>query len=93
MSDSPNEQKYSLLGAEIWLRLAFMVIFALALKLAIVALTAFVVVQFIIVLFTGAVNKSLLAVSKSTSEFVLQSWLFLSFASEEKPFPFRDWPS
>ncbi len=92
MSDSHMPQKYSLMGAEIWIRLVFMVIYSLALKLVLLVLGLVAVVQFFIVLIQGQANSSMLSFSESSAQFVLQTWRFLTFVSEEKPFPFRDWP-
>lgn len=92
MGDNHWPQKYACLAVEIWLRLAFMLIYVVALKLAIMALSVIVVVQFFIALIQGQANAALVNFSESCIQFSLQTWRFLCFASEEKPFPFRDWP-
>lgn len=92
MSDSHWPQKYTFLGIEIWLRLVFMLIYIIALKVAVLALSVIIVIQFVIALIHGQANNSLLGFSESCIQFVLQVWRFLCFTSEEKPFPFRDWP-
>ncbi|GAA6153203.1 DUF4389 domain-containing protein [Pseudoteredinibacter isoporae] len=93
MSDSHMPQKYSLLGPEIWIRLAFMVVYAIVLKLVLLVLGIVAVVQFFIVLIQGQANTAMVEFSESCAQFVLQSWRFLTFVSEDKPFPFRDWPA
>lgn len=92
MSVEQHSVRYNMLSAEIWIRLAFMVVFAVMLKLAIIVLAALTVIQFLLALITGAPNGNLTQFGASTSRFVFQAWRYLSFASEEKPFPFQDWP-
>ncbi|MBB6523376.1 DUF4389 domain-containing protein [Pseudoteredinibacter isoporae] len=93
MSDSHMPHKYSFLGAEIWIRLVFMVIYSITLKLALLVLGLVAVVQFFIALIQGQANSDIIKFSESCAQFVLQSWRFLTFVSEDKPFPFRDWPT
>jgi hypothetical protein len=54
---------------------------------------AVVVIQFGFVLITGDRNQKLLDFGASLSKFIYQILQFVTFNSEDKPFPFSDWPS
>lgn len=49
-------------------------------------------VQFLFSLFTGKANSALLELGSSLSKFIYQALEFLTYNTEEKPFPFADWP-
>lgn len=88
-----NQQlKSNLLSTPRWIRLIFMVLFAVALQVAGTVMYVVVVVQFIISLVTGSCNKALRSFGSSLSKFIYQTLQFLTYNSEEKPFPFADWP-
>jgi hypothetical protein len=58
-----------------------------------VVLVAVVVIQFGFVLITGERNQKLLDFGATLGKFIYQILQFVTFNSEEKPFPFADWPS
>jgi hypothetical protein len=75
-----------------WLRLFFMLIFAALLQIASIVMWALVIAQFIFSLFTGEDNINLRKFGYSLSAYIFHTLKFLSYNSEEKPFPFSDWP-
>ena len=75
-----------------WLRLAFMLLFAVMAEIAIPIMMLLVLVQFVFRLFVGRLQAEIYAFSSSLSKFIFQAYQFLSYQSEEKPFPFNDWP-
>jgi len=77
----------------IWLRGVFMILLAMLYSLAGTVLFVVVVLQFIFVLLGSAPNTRLLAFGRSLGSYVQQVVNFLTFSTEEKPFPFSDWPS
>lgn len=77
----------------IWLRLLWMVIFAVIFNIAELIVAAIAVLQFGIVLFTGECNARILAFSRSLNRFIYQILSFVTFDSDERPFPFADWPA
>ena len=86
--------KEKLSAKDKWFRLIFMVIFAIVvycIGLTLVWLIA--IFQFIYSLFVGKPNKTLLPFGGSLSKYIYQMMAFLTYASEEKPFPFGPWPS
>lgn len=89
MSDSQQQEKI----AGQLIRLVFMVVFAALLQLAIMILWPVVILQFGFALITGSDNEALREFGKSLSAFVRQTMDYLTYNTEEKPFPFQDWPS
>ena len=75
-----------------WVRLLFMFLFAIALCLLSYLIGALVLLQFILVLVTGKDNEKLRHFGNSCSVYIAQILQFLTYNSENKPFPFDDWP-
>jgi len=75
-----------------WMRVLFVLLFALLYMVAEVVVLVIVVVQFGFVLITGARNANLLAFSANLSEYMYRILRFVMFNSDERPFPFADWP-
>ena len=76
----------------IWLRGMFMILFGILYSLAGTLLFVVAVLQFIFVLLGSAPNTRLLTFGRSLGSYVQQIVNFQSFNTEEKPFPFNDWP-
>ena len=78
----------------IWLRLLFMLVITFLYSVSRIVVGTVVVVQFFWVLFTGEANQKLQIFGKSLSTYTNQILLYLTFNTEERPFPFDiDWPS
>jgi hypothetical protein len=88
-----DEVKGNLKNAEVWMRLLYIVIFYLFYGAAKVVLFVMVIYQFLSTLFTGKTNERLLDFGRQLSEYIYQTVQFLSYTSDDKPFPFADWPS
>jgi hypothetical protein len=87
-----HELKQRLTSRNIWTRALFMVLFAIAYGLVEIILTLLVVVQFFVVLLTARANEPLLKFGTNLGRYVYQIIQFQTFNSEDKPFPFSDWP-
>ena len=61
-------------------------------SLAEVVLTAVVVFQLLLVLFTGKKNERLLKLGQSLSTYIYQVLKYLTFNSDYKSYPFGAWP-
>lgn len=85
--------KENIKSQDTWLRLLFMVIYGAILWITTVVLGFVVVFQFLTVLFTRETQKNLLEFGASLAEYLRQIVAYLTFNSEDKPFPFGDWPS
>jgi hypothetical protein len=76
-----------------WLRLLFMIVLAFIYGLSRIVLGAVVVLQFFWVLFTGETNARMLRFGHSLATYTYQIVLYLTYNSDERPFPFDlDWP-
>jgi hypothetical protein len=78
---------------DIWVRGAIMLLFILAAGMAQAVVNALAVVQFVWSLITGEPNRFLARFGGSLAKWAADVVRFLSCASEEKPFPWKEWPS
>jgi len=76
-----------------WTRLLFMALFAVLYWVAEAVIMIVVLFQFLCVLFTGNKNEKVLALGAQLSTYAYQVFRYLTYNSEEKPFPLGDWPS
>jgi len=76
----------------VWLRGLYMLVFMFFLGVAKFVALVVVVFQFLTVLLTAVTNKKLVRFGKSLSTYNYQVMIFLTYNSEEHPFPFGDWP-
>lgn len=89
-----NEQlKSNLTSSKHWFRLIFMLLFAAVLQLASIVMWVLVIAQFFFSLITGEDNQHLRRFGHSLSTYIYDVLKFLCYSSDEKPFPFADWPS
>ena len=84
--------KERLLSVEHWLRFAFMVLFIIILWVASYLVLALVMIQFVWALVSGQGNTNLKVFGGSLASFIHQVLRFLSYNTNDKPFPFADWP-
>ena len=78
---------------ETLVRALFVILFALIYSVAEIVVVAVVVLQFGFVLISGDRNKKLLDFAAGLTNFMYQILRYVTFNSEDKPFPFSDWPS
>ena len=77
-----------------WLRLLFMCLCSLLISLASLVGSVVVILGFLWVLFNGEVNRQLQQTGQSLASYIYEIVRYLTFNSENKPFPFGgDWPS
>lgn len=95
-ADSDGEKcstlKTNILSAEHWLRFVFMALFVVIAFTASYIAFVLIIIQFIFALITGGSDPRLQSFAYSLSQYILQMLNFLTYNSEEKPFPFADWP-
>lgn len=87
-----DQLKQRLTEKGVWLRGFYVVLFAVIFSITEVILTAVVVFQFFSRLFTGQCNTYLLKFGNNLSLYFQQITLFLTFNTDDKPYPFADWP-
>ena len=76
----------------LWLRVLLMILMIMAFHLAATVLGVLAVMQLVLVLINDAPNTRLRGFGQSLGQYLRQITEFLSFATEEAPFPFSDWP-
>ncbi len=76
-----------------WMRLPFMLLFGIIYWVVEIILIAVILFQFLFKLFSGNTNDRALSLGGQLSTFVYQMLNFLTFNTEERPYPFSDWPS
>lgn len=76
-----------------WVRALFMVVFCFLFAIVEIVLLAAVVIQFVWRLAKGAPNQPLLELGQGLATYLFQIVSFLTFNTEELPFPFDgEWP-
>ena len=93
MSEPLNEPLKTLERESILLRIVWMLLLAFAWQLAELLLAGVVLVQLGYRLFYGAPSAALLSFGDSLSQYLAQIGRFGSFNTDEKPWPFADWPT
>ena len=88
-----EKTKSNLSDPSIWSRGLYMVLMAIAFGVteAIIAIVA--IFQFLSALVTREVSKPLHEFGANLSAYAFQIAQFATFQTEEKPFPFADWPN
>lgn len=89
---SMDSIKTNILTPDHWVRLLFMILFGVVLQVTSIVVGVVVVLQFIFALITGSDNTNLRQLGASLTTYIAQTLSFLTYNSEEKPFPFSDWP-
>lgn len=77
----------------IWIRGLFMLLMALAFQVSGTVLCIVTVIQFLMTLLNDMPNARLVYFGRSLGRYLQQVVDFLTFATEQLPFPFNDWPS
>jgi hypothetical protein len=87
-----DDFKENIQSKSIWIRGLFMLLFTLFWGVAEIVLAAVAVFQFGCVLFTGKPNDNATQLGNSIGQYIFQIAQFVTFNSEERPFPFTPWP-
>ncbi len=86
-----NIIKENFLNPQHWIRLLFIILFTLGLYfISFFVLLALIVIQFVCALITGSPNEKLAEASKIFSAYITQIIDYLTYNSDEKPWPFND---
>ena len=82
----------SLLSIDTWIKVVFILLFWVLLTVVGWVLGAVVLVQLLIVLFTGERNMQLVDFGENLGQYLKQIVNYICFVDDEKPFPFSDFP-
>lgn len=89
----PGKMEQNVKSRSTWTRFLFMVISCVLVWLASMVGAVVVVLGFLMVLFTGEVNRELRGVGQSIASYIYESVRFLTFNTDDRPFPFGSpWP-
>lgn len=88
-----EELKENIKDSNAWKRLLFMLLFGILYSVAEVVLFAVIAFQFMTVLFTGNKNDKMLDLGSEISNYIFHTLRYLTYNSEQRPYPFSDWPS
>lgn len=93
-TQSVNHEEFrsNVTNSRSWIRLVYMLIFGILLHLAGLVMWVLCALQFLFALLTGRDNANLRSLGGSISVFVHEALDFVSYNSEQKPFPFAPWP-
>ena len=87
-----NQWQNNIKSESFWLRSLFMVLFFIVYRIMDILVLLLGLSQWIYVLLTGEPNHSLSRFAGGLALYVAQIIQYLSYKTEEKPFPFNDWP-
>lgn len=87
-----EEMKARLTSRDVWMRALYMIFLAIAYSVAELLVALTVVFQFLVILFTGSANEQLMRFGQNLTRYIADIVRFQTFNSEDKPFPFSDWP-
>jgi uncharacterized protein DUF4389 len=87
-----DDVKTNVKSKSTWTRLLFIILFAITYRVASIVLFAITIIQFLKALFTGFPFSQLQSFGGSLAEYNKQVVEFLSYQSDEKPFPVGPWP-
>jgi len=87
-----HQNTHHLADRQVWLRLLYMLFFAIAYGIAEALVGLVALFQFFAVLFTGSVHERVLRFGRNLSSYVFQVLQFVTFNDERLPFPFAEWP-
>ena len=87
-----DEIKQNIKDRNTWLRGLYMLMFLIFYSVAKIIIFTIITFQFILSLLTGKVNERLVKLGQSLSTYLYQILTFLTFNSEQHPYPFGAWP-
>ncbi len=89
-----NEEdlKKNVKDKDTWVRFLYLVVFGVAFYLSILLTFAASIFQFLAKLFSGAAFAGLSEFGENLATYQAQVTRYLTFASDEKPFPFAPFP-
>jgi len=88
-----EEIKQRLQKKEIWQRGLYILLFMFIYGFSTFLIISIIFFQYITLILTGKTNELLVGFSQSLSTYIYQIIVFLSFNSDQSPFPFNAWPN
>ncbi|HET7569486.1 MAG TPA: DUF4389 domain-containing protein [Gammaproteobacteria bacterium] len=92
-SESSRKIEDNVQSKTTWLRFFYMIVLGACFAIAETVGAAMVLFQFFHVLFTGERNANLIRFGSSLSLYLYQVARYMTYNTEERPFPFQAWPA
>jgi len=86
-----DQTRDNLTDKSTWMRLVYIVLFAIAFNIAEILIAIITVVQFFTVLFTKAPNARLQTLGGDLGGYIRDVTAFLTYQSDHMPYPVSDW--
>lgn len=87
-----TEQSEQVKEPSIWIRGLYMLLFLIITRITEVIVGLVMFIQFILKAATGNTNKNLVTFGNQLSQYLFAIVQFQTFNSEDRPFPFNQWP-
>ena len=87
-----DDYKQNIKDQSTWMRGLYMLLFSIIYSVTEIVIILVVIFQFLSVLLTQQTNEKLLNLSMNLSTFIFQILSYVTFNSDERPFPFSDFP-
>ncbi len=87
-----DDLKTNLKSRSIWVRGLYMLLFAIFYGIAEFILAVLALFQFGCALITGQHNRNVAEFGRSLGRFIFQITQYVTFNSDDRPFPFSPWP-
>ena len=88
-----SDVKENVKNVDVWIRGLFILIFGVILYFLFGIIWLLVIFQFLTKVFTGELNIHLSGFSHGLTRYAFQILNYITFQSEERPFPFSPWPT
>ena len=88
-----KDLKQNLTATDTWVRGLYILLFLVVYSVVEALFLLIVVFQFLHTLLTRRTNEPLLDFSENLCAYLYEIWLYMSFNSNDLPFPFGDWPN
>lgn len=92
MSNNPQEPSIQPDSKEKWLKGLFIVLFLAIGYVTGIVIVLIAILQFVFSVALNAPNKNLLDFSKKLTSYFYEIVTYVTFSSDQKPFPFSPWP-
>jgi len=84
--------KDNVANVDVWLRGLFILIFGIIFYFLCGLILLVVVFQFLMRIITGSLNQNIYNLSESLCLYAFQILNYITFQSEQRPYPFSAWP-
>jgi len=84
--------KENVKNVDVWIRGLFIVVFGVIFYFLLIIISLVVIFQFVMRILTGNLNQNIFTLSEGLCLYAFQILNYVTFRSEERPYPFSAWP-